>query len=90
MRYDGAFASIFDDTGLEIENAELLFTDQGVLLYRAYSNGHPYDTSQVSMALIPYAIKAHFPSLARRLVNLLNCLFAPQILNCAICLKCKK
>ena len=47
MRYDSAFASIYDDSGLEIENAELLFMDQGVLVFRAYSNGHPYDTSQV-------------------------------------------
>ena len=47
LRYDSAFASIYDDSGLEIENAELLFMDQGVLVFRAYSNGHPYDTSQV-------------------------------------------
>lgn len=49
MRCDSAFASIYDDDGLEIENAELLFMDQGVLVFRAYTNGHPFDTSQVDI-----------------------------------------
>jgi len=47
LRHDSAFASIYDESGLEIENAELLFMDQGILVYRAYSTGHPYDTAQV-------------------------------------------
>ena len=48
IRQDSAFASIYDETDTEIENCELLFTDQGVYLFRAYTNSHPYDTSQVS------------------------------------------
>jgi len=51
LRHDSAFASIYDESGLEIENAELLFMDQGILVYRAYSTGHPYDTAQVWTAL---------------------------------------
>lgn len=47
MRCDSAFASIYDENNVEIENAEMLFMDEGVYFYRAYSNGHPYDTSQV-------------------------------------------
>ena len=47
MRCDSAFASIYDEAGEEIENAEMLFMDQGAYIYRAYSNGHPYDTAQV-------------------------------------------
>ena len=51
MRFDSAFASIYDENNIEIENAEMLLMDQGVYIYRAYSNGHPYDTSQVSYKL---------------------------------------
>ncbi|XP_065061836.1 uncharacterized protein LOC135688772 isoform X1 [Rhopilema esculentum] len=47
MRCDSAFASIYDEAGEEIENAEMLFMDQGAFIYRAYSNGHPYDTAQI-------------------------------------------
>ncbi len=34
LRVDSGIASIYDDTGVEIENAELLFTEEGLnLLY---------------------------------------------------------
>ena len=29
MRYDSGIASIYDEAGVEIENAELLFTEEG-------------------------------------------------------------
>ena len=73
MRCDSGIASIYDEAGLEMENAELLFTPEGACMiikcstssrflcavclcvcigaymFKAYSNGHPYDTSQVSI-----------------------------------------
>ncbi len=30
MRRDSAIASIYDETGIEIENAEILFTQEGI------------------------------------------------------------
>ena len=60
MRYDSALAGIYDESGLEIENAELLFMDQGVLVFRAYSNGHPYDTSQVCKTILQTVKKTYF------------------------------
>lgn len=47
VRCDSGIISIYDETGIEIENAEILLTQEGVYLFKAYSNGHPYDTSQV-------------------------------------------
>ena len=47
FRADSAFASIYDEQGVEIENSELLFTDQGVYVYKSYTSGHPFDTSEV-------------------------------------------
>ena len=47
FRVDSAFASIYDEQGVEIENSELLFTDQGVYVYKSYTSGHPFDTSEV-------------------------------------------
>ena len=29
LRYDSAVASIYDEAGVEIENAEVLFTEEG-------------------------------------------------------------
>ncbi|XP_064383534.1 uncharacterized protein LOC135332129 isoform X2 [Halichondria panicea] len=51
MRCDSGIASICDESGLEIENAEILFTHEGAYFFKAYSNGHPYDTSQVWTSL---------------------------------------
>ena len=70
MRCDSAIASIYDESGLEIENVEMLFTHEGTTplleikgfylphlsllgayVFKAYSNGHPYDTSQVWTSL---------------------------------------
>lgn len=48
FRADSAFASIYNEGGVEMENCELFFTDQGVYVYKAYSSGHPYDTADVS------------------------------------------
>lgn len=80
MRCDSGIASIYDDSGVEIENAELLLTEEGdtpifdhyisctcvhfnflslpgAYLFKAYSNGHPYDTSQVWIALFTALLK---------------------------------
>ncbi|KAL5493303.1 hypothetical protein EMCRGX_G014460 [Ephydatia muelleri] len=51
LRRDSAFACIYDEAGLEIENLEMLFMHEGVYTFKAYSNGHPYDTSQVWLSL---------------------------------------
>lgn len=51
FRADSAFASIYNEGGVEMENCELFFTDQGVYVYKAYSSGHPYDTADVWLAL---------------------------------------
>ena len=74
MRCDSAMAAIYDESGLEIENIEMLFTEEGMVtkvhvllitiycchttfspgayLFKAYSNGHPYDTSQVLNSVV--------------------------------------
>lgn len=36
-----------EDAGTEIENAEVLFADQGGYVFKSYTNGHAYDTSMV-------------------------------------------
>ena len=36
MRCDSAMASIYDESGLEIENVELLFTEEGSILFVNY------------------------------------------------------
>jgi hypothetical protein len=38
--------------GEEVENAEIIYTDQGVFFYRAYSRGHAYNTSEIWAAFI--------------------------------------
>lgn len=50
-------ASIYDEAEQEIENAEMLFTEEGVFLFKAYTNGHPYDTSQVWLQLFAAMLK---------------------------------
>ncbi len=68
-------ASVCDETGQEVENAELLFTEEGLntipsksspettfffvgaFLFKSYTNGHPYDTSQVWLALSTALLK---------------------------------
>ncbi|KAH3732495.1 hypothetical protein Pelo_16673 [Pelomyxa schiedti] len=44
-----AFASLEEKKGdiwqPEMENLEIVFTDQGLYIYKLYTNGHPYDTS---------------------------------------------
>jgi hypothetical protein len=52
IRCDSAIASIYNEAGLEIENVEILFTPEGAYMFKAYSNGHPYDTSQVWVSLL--------------------------------------
>lgn len=66
IRQDSAFASIYDESDTEIENCELLFVEQGVYLFRAYTNSHPYDTSQVSYIWI---CTAYANDLIRGLMN---------------------
>ncbi|XP_066932590.1 uncharacterized protein [Clytia hemisphaerica] len=46
FRNDSGFISIYHKD-VEIENCEFLLTNQGLLLYKAYSSGHPYDTSEI-------------------------------------------
>ena len=43
--------SVYDEDGLEIENVEVLCTDQGLFVYKAYSNGHLFDTSSDWVAI---------------------------------------
>lgn len=33
MRCDSAIASVYDESGLEIENLEILFTEEGIRIY---------------------------------------------------------
>jgi hypothetical protein len=70
IRTDSAIASIDDETGLEIENAEIFFTPEGAYLFKAYSNGHPYDTSQVWVNL--------FTALLAEPSNLVPAVIVPQ------------
>jgi len=52
LRASGAFLSInSEQDGVELENSEVIFTDQGLYLYKSYSNGHVYDTSKVWLSL---------------------------------------
>lgn len=46
--------------GLEIENVEVLFTDQGLFVFKLYSNGHPYDTSLVWLSFFKTLLENHF------------------------------
>ena len=46
LRCDQGFLALWDDaTGIEIESIEVLLTEQGLLIYQAYTNGHAADTS---------------------------------------------
>ncbi|XP_062513876.1 uncharacterized protein LOC134189578 isoform X2 [Corticium candelabrum] len=57
MRQDSGFLSIYDEKGEEIENCEIVFADEGVYVYKAYSNGHPYDTSKVWVSMFEALLK---------------------------------
>ena len=46
LRVNGGFLSIYLGN-IEIENSEVILTQQGVFLFQAYTNGHIYDTSKV-------------------------------------------
>jgi hypothetical protein len=52
MRVNGAFLSITETSGVELENVELLLTEQGLFMFKAYSSGHVFDTSEVWIACI--------------------------------------
>lgn len=65
LRANGGFLSIYSQQdGVELENSEVVFTDQGLYLYKAYSNGHVYDTSMIWLHLFktllspPYSLPA--------------------------------
>ena len=65
LRFGGGFLSIYSQPeGVELENSEIIFTDQGLYVYKAYSNGHVYDTSKVWLSLFktllspPYQVPA--------------------------------
>jgi hypothetical protein len=52
LRADAAMLSICDESGVEIENAELLLTREGLYTYKAYTNGHNLDTSTAWASII--------------------------------------
>ncbi|XP_065897600.1 uncharacterized protein [Dysidea avara] len=57
LRCDSAVASIYNESNTEIENCEIMFTHEGAYIYKAYTNGHPYDTSQVWIAFFSELLK---------------------------------
>lgn len=94
LKPNTAFVSLYEEDldhkgqpGIELENIEVIFTDQGLYLYKLYSNGHPYDTSLVwvqflksvlSAGLVPSVIvPAQFPN--SRVFNTLEGFIAPEI-----------
>lgn len=46
--------------GAEIENIEVLFTDQGLYVFKLYTNGHPYDTSLVWASFFKTLVDSHY------------------------------
>jgi GNAT superfamily N-acetyltransferase len=94
LKPNTAFVSLYEEDpdrkgqpGVELENIEVIFTDQGLYLYKLYSNGHPYDTSLVwvqflksilAANLVPSVIvPAQFPN--SRVFNFLESFVAPEI-----------
>jgi ribosomal protein S18 acetylase RimI-like enzyme len=94
LKANVTFISLFDESkensrqlGTEIENVEVLFTDQGLYIFKLYSNGHPYDTSLVwalffkalvESNLIPaIIIPKHFPN--NRTFNLIENFIPSQL-----------
>jgi hypothetical protein len=51
MRHDSAIISIYDASNVELENVEVLFCEEGMYVFKSYSNGHPFDTSQVWVSM---------------------------------------
>jgi hypothetical protein len=72
LKSNQALLSIFDENiegkPTEIENAEVLFTDQGMFVFKIYTNGHPYDTSIVWTMFFKALLEAH----------LVPCVILPQ------------
>ena len=54
------FLTVSVSLGNEIENIEVMFTDQGLLVYKIYSNGHPYDTSLVWASMFKTLIESNY------------------------------
>jgi hypothetical protein len=91
LRIDSGFLSLYDENGSEIENCEVLFCEEGLYIYKAYTNGHPYDTSHVwvqvftkllelndNCSLVPSIIvPKNFPN--QRTWNLLRRSIQPEI-----------
>lgn len=51
LKLNNRLWSVFDDTDEEIESVESVWTEEGIYFFRAYSNGHSWDTSQCWAAL---------------------------------------
>jgi hypothetical protein len=70
LKPNAAFISVFecvkDELGdevpseKEIENAEVLFTDQGLFVYKIYSNAHQFDTSAVWATMLKKLVELHY------------------------------
>jgi hypothetical protein len=69
MKANAAMISIFEESkekgkegtiGAEIENVEVLFTDQGMLVYQLYTNGHPFDTSLLWISTFQALLQDNF------------------------------
>eukprot|EP00117_Sycon_ciliatum_P014808 scpid13882/ scgid3890/ len=68
LRADNALASIYLD-GMEIENVELVFGEEGTLVYKAYSNGHPYDTSEVWVEFFQVLLSSEHPAVPALIIQ---------------------
>jgi hypothetical protein len=65
LRVNSQVWSVRDaDNKTELENCEVLLTDQGALVYKAYTNGHKFDTSLVwSQVFVKVLQSGLFPAL---------------------------
>jgi len=51
LRANVMFIAVRGADGAEVESVEVLLTDQGLLCYQAYTNGHSWDTEPLYTAL---------------------------------------
>jgi hypothetical protein len=58
LRADMTMLSITDESGAEIENAELLLCDEALFVFKAYSTGHSWDTSPLYVGVIETLLAA--------------------------------
>eukprot|EP01114_Cavostelium_apophysatum_P014686 TRINITY_DN3869_c0_g1_i2.p1 TRINITY_DN3869_c0_g1~~TRINITY_DN3869_c0_g1_i2.p1 ORF type:complete len:1254 (-),score=367.64 TRINITY_DN3869_c0_g1_i2:254-4015(-) len=48
-----------DEQGVEIENAEVLFTAQGMYVFKIYSSGHPFDTGAIWVSMFKWLLETN-------------------------------